>query len=125
MAKEYFEDALRLLTDKLKEDPNYPWVRSALGITYAGLGRKEDAIREGKLAVELLPVSRDAMSGPDQVEGLAQIYVMVHEYVLAIKKLDELLSMPSGLSKALLRLDPAWGPLRDYPSFRKLVEAGK
>lgn len=53
------------------------------------------------------------------------IYVMVGEYDLAIDQLEFLLSKPGVLSIPLLRLDPAWEPLREHPDFKKLVEAGK
>jgi len=120
-----YESARSILESKIDERPEHARFHSALGIAYAGLGRKEDALREGKLAVEMLPVSKEAMRGPYRVEDLARTYVMVGEYDLAIEQLEYLLSIPSTMSIPLLRLDPAWDPLRDHPRFKKLVERGK
>lgn len=95
---------------------------AALGHAYAGLGRKEDAIREGEEAVRMLPISRDALVGGALVELLAEIYVMCGEYDAAIDKIEAALSVPSTLSSGLLRADPIWNPVRTNPRFRRLVE---
>ena len=124
-AKEYFEEAREILEGKVGEDPNDARFHSSLGVVYAGLGRREDAIREGELAIELLPIDKDALIGPYRIADIAQIYTMVGEYDLAINRLEHLLSIPSRLSIPLLRLDPTWAPLRDHPRFKKLVEDGK
>ncbi len=110
---------------KIAEQPEDVRFHSSLGIAYVGLGRKEDAIREGKLAVELLPVSKEALVGPLRVEDLARIYVMVGEFDAVIDQIEYLLSIPGVVSIPLLRLDSAWDPLRDHPRFKKLVEVGK
>jgi len=125
LAKKYYEDARRILESKIQEHPDDARFHSSLGIAYAGLGRKEDAIHEGKLAVELLPVSKEAISGSFRVDELARIYVMVGEFDAAIDQLEFLLSIPSEMSIPLLRLDPAWDPLRDQPRFKRLLEGGK
>jgi TolB-like protein/Flp pilus assembly protein TadD/predicted Ser/Thr protein kinase len=97
---------------------------SALGIVYAGLGRKEEALREGKAGTDLLPVSRDAMIGPLRVRDLAEILTMVGEKRAAVEKLGYLLSIESEISVPFLRVDPAWDPLRRETDFQKLVAAG-
>ncbi len=125
LATKYYKDARSILESKIQERPEDARFHSSLGIAYAGLGRKEDAIREGKLAVELLPMSKEAMVGPFRVADLARIYVMVGEFDAAIDQLEFLLSIPSELSISLLRLDPAWDPLRDHPRFKKLLATGK
>ena len=84
---------------------------------------RECFLREAKLAVELLPVTKEAMKGPYRVEDLARIYVMVGEHDKAIDQLEHLLFIPGPLSIPLLRLDPAWDPLRDHPRFQKLLES--
>jgi serine/threonine-protein kinase len=124
-AKKYYEEARSILESKIEERPEDARFHSSLGIAYAGLGRKEDALREGKLAVELLPVSKGAWRGLHRVEALAKIYVMVGEYDLAIEQLEYLLSIPGELSIPLLRLDPTWDTLRDHSRFKKLIEMGK
>jgi serine/threonine-protein kinase len=125
LAKKYYEDARSVLESKIKEWPEDARFHSSLGIAYAGLGRKEEAIQEGQLGIELLPVTKDAWSGPFRVEDLARIYLMVGEFDAAINKLEFLLSIPGEMSIPLLRLDPAWKPLRDYPRFKKLLESDK
>ncbi len=118
----YYDSARTLLETILQERPDDSRFHSALGIAYAGLGRKQEAIREGKLAVKMLPVTRDAMSGPTRIENLARIYVMVGEYDAALDKLEFLLSIPRMDFFPLLELDPIWAPLRDHPRFRELLE---
>jgi len=125
LAKKYYDNARSILESKIQEKPEDARFHSSLGIAYAGLGRKEDAIHKGKLAVELLPVSKEAISGSFRVDDLARIYVMVGEFDAAIDQLEFLLSIPSELSIPLLRLDPAWNPLRDHPRFKKLLETGE
>ncbi len=125
LAKKYYDEARSILESKIAEQPEDGRFHSALGIAYAGLGRKEDAIQEGKLGVELLPVAKEAMRGQWRVEALAKIYVMVGEFDAAIDQLEFLLSKPGWMSVPLLRLDPAWAPLSDHARFKKLVESGK
>ncbi len=125
LAKKYYDEARSILETKIEEQPEYARFHSALGIAYTGLGRKKDAIREGELAVELLPVTKEAMRGPYRVEDLARIYVMVGEHDKAIDQLEYLLSIPGPVSIPLLRLDPAWDPLRNYPRFKKLIDSDK
>ena len=125
LAKKYYDEARSILESKIEERPEDARLHTSLGIVYAGLGRKEDAIRKGKLGVELLPVTKEAIGGLIRVEDLARIYVMVGEFDAAIEQLEFLLSNPGLMSIPLLRLHPAWDPLRDHPRFKKLVEAGK
>jgi len=125
LAEKYYDEARSILESKIKERPEDERFHSSLGIAYAGLGRKEEAIREGLLAVELLPVTKDAWGGLYRVEDLARIYVIVGESDAAIDQLEFLLSAPGRMSIPLLRLDPTWDPLREHPDFKKLVEAGK
>ncbi len=121
----YYDSARSILETKVKESPEDARFHSSLGIAYAGLGRKEDAIREGKLAVELLPVSKEAMRGAYRVEDLAAIYAMVGEHDAAVEQLAHLLSIPSHISVPLLRLDPKWDVLRDNSRFQRLLKRRK
>ena len=124
LAKKYYEGR-SILEAKIQQEPNDARFHSSLGIAYAGLGRKEDAIREGKLGVQLLPLTKDALRGYSRCWDLAQIYVMVGEFDLAIDQIAFLLSIPGDLSIPLLGLDPAWAPLHNHPRFKKLLEEGK
>jgi len=105
-------------------NPNDPRYQSALGLAYAYLGRKDEAIAEGSQAVNLYPVSKDALKGPSFVVNLAQIFVIVGEDEKAIERLEYLMSIPAGyyISINSLRKDPAWDPLRDHPRFKQLIE---
>ena len=123
LARSSYDSARILLEKRVREFPDNPDFHRLLGIAYAGLGRKEEAIREGKLAVELYPVSKDAFLGPIYVLYLAQIYVMVGEYDAALDKIEYLLSIPyQYLSVPLLQIDPIWDPLREHPRFKRLLE---
>jgi len=124
LAKKYYDDARSILESKIEERPEDERFHSSMDIAYAGLGRKEDALRGGKLGVELLPVTKDAWRGTLRVADLARIYVMVGEHDAAIDQLEFLLSIPGELSIPLLRLEPAWAPLRDHPRFKRLLEGG-
>ncbi len=103
----------------LKTRPDDPRVHAALGFAYAGLGRKEEAIRAGREAVRLLPETRDAVDGPVFRTDLAAIYAQTGEPDLALDELDRVLAEPAVLSEAELRLDPIWDPLRGEPRFRQ------
>ena len=95
----------------------------ALGLAAAGLGLKEEAIAEGRRALEMLPITRDAFAGPEYLLYLAHLYVSVGENDQAIALLQQAMSIPAGLSisAALLRLDPTWDPLRTDPRFVALT----
>ena len=125
LEQEHYESALIFLEAKAKEWPEDARIHSSLGLAYAGLGRKEEAIREGKKAVELIPVAKDAWRGPFFVKDLARIYVMAGEYDAAIDQIEYLLSIPSEISIPYLNLDPTWKPLRDNPRFQKILSRGK
>jgi serine/threonine protein kinase/Tfp pilus assembly protein PilF len=127
LAKNYYDEARSILKSKIQLHPEHARFHSALGIANAGLGHKhkEEAIREGKLAVEILPVSKEAMRGPYRLEDLARIYAMVGEHDEAIEQLEDLLSIPGLISIPLLQLDPAWDPLRNHPRFQKLLRESK
>jgi len=96
-----------------------------LGLIDAGLGRKEEAIREGRRANELLPVTKDALGGAHIMEYLGVIYAWTGEKDLAIKQIAATLQVPSLLSYGQLRLHPFWDPIRGDPRFEKLVEEAK
>ena len=116
------ESARRILEKAIAGSSRDARMRSSLGIALACLGRKEEAVREARLAADITSVSSDALDGPFFQEGLAMVYAMVGESDAAIDILDKLLSFPSGTSVTFLRLDPDWAPLWKLPRFRKLME---
>jgi hypothetical protein len=94
-----------------------------LGIAYAELGRKGDALREAARATEILPVSRDGNDGADLQQDYAFVETLVGETDSAVKRLAFLLTIPSDVSVNLLRFDPMWDPLRGNPTFQRIVGA--
>jgi len=122
LAHAAYDSARALLEVNVKEMPDDYRYHSALGWAYAGLGRKDEAVREGKLAVELMPVSKDALNSLDILEALGRIYIMVGEYETALDVIDYQLSIPGWLSVSLLRIDPRYDPLHDHPRFKALLE---
>jgi serine/threonine-protein kinase len=101
--------------------PDFAFAHSVLGLIDAGLGHRDDAIREGQHAVELLPVTRDSIDGPELIINLAIIFAWVGEPDLAMDQLEEAAAIPSLVSYGLLKLHPQWDPLRGNPRFEALV----
>ena len=122
------ESARITLGKAVRENPGDPRFHAALGLAYAYLGRKAEAVQEGNHAVKLHPVSKDAAFGPCYILNLARIYTMIGEYEEAIDQLEYLLSIPSAeflwqcVSIPLVRLDPQWDLLREYPKFQRLLQ---
>ncbi len=121
LARTLYENAADILEKKVAEVPADPRYHSALGIAYAGLGRKEEAIKEGLLAVELLPVSEDAMYGLGHLQDLAVIYTKTGEYEKALEQLEKLLTIPSWVSLVWTGWDIRFAPLRQHPGYQKLM----
>ncbi|PYK65843.1 MAG: hypothetical protein DME50_07630, partial [Verrucomicrobia bacterium] len=92
-----------------------------LGLIDAGLGRKDDALREGRRALELLPIARDAFVSGDLIQLFSIICAWTGEKELALQQLSEVTEIPSSLSYGRLRLLPFWDPLRGDPRFEKIV----
>ena len=116
-----YKAAMEILEKKVVEIPNDPRYHSSLGIAYAGLGKKEEAINEGLKAEALLPISKDAMYGLGILGDLAIIYTMVGEFDLAIAQLDRLLSIPSWFTPVWLGWEIRFAPLESYPGYKELL----
>jgi TolB-like protein/Flp pilus assembly protein TadD len=113
----------RLVSEKLlREAPEDSARHGQHGLILAALGQKQEAIAEGKRAVELLPESQDALDGPHATATLSQIYAWTGEFDEAFPLLDHLLAVPSNLTVPILKLDPAWDPLRQDPRFQALID---
>jgi serine/threonine-protein kinase len=108
------EEAIRGRPDEVK-------LLSGLGLIDAGLGRKEEALREGRRAVELLPVAKDSVDGPIVLTEFAKICAWTGERDLAIQQLDIAAKIPGGPDYGELRQSPMWDPLRGDPRFEKIV----
>jgi TolB-like protein len=120
--RESMERARVFVEQQLRENPNDAGHHAQLGTIFAALGRKEDAILEGKRATELLPESKDAFDGPGMTIQLAQIYAWTGEFDQALQLIEHSLTTPAGITAALLKLDPVWDPLRKDPRFQALID---
>lgn len=121
-ARTAFEQA-RVVSDQLlRAVPADAARHGQHGLILAALGQKQEAIAEGKRAVELLPESQDAFDGPQITAALAQIYAWTGEFDEAFRLLDHLLVVPNGLTVPMLKLDPAWDPLRNDPRYQALID---
>jgi TolB-like protein/class 3 adenylate cyclase len=116
-----FTAARAIETKIVRDQPDYAPAWSRLGLIDAGLGRKEDAIREGRRACELLPVTKDAMDGPSYITNLATIYAWTGERDSALEQLAISAKIPAGVTYGELKLYPQWDSLRGDPRFEKIV----
>jgi TolB-like protein/Flp pilus assembly protein TadD len=121
-AQTEFEHARVVSEQLLRDAPDDPSRHAQHGLILAALGRKQEAIAEGKRAVELLPESQDAFDGPKQTTSLAQIYALTGETDQAFRLLDHLLQVPNGLAIPILKIDPVWDPLRKDSRFQALID---
>ena len=115
------EDAARLTEKRLEEAPSNDGMRASLARNLALRGQYDAAIREARLAVDL--AAKDVFSGPERLEGLAEVYMIAGRQDEAIDLLERLLKTvyEGSLTREQLRLDPTWDPLRDNPRFKALL----
>lgn len=106
----------------LKKSPDSADLHILRAKLLAYLGEKDAALAEANRAAALLPESKDAFGGPDITEGVAEVYCIAGENARAIELLDGLLSRPSNVTVAFLKLNPVWDPLRNDPQFQALLE---
>ena len=105
----------------VQSQPNYGPPLCVLGLIDAGLGRKEEALQEGRRAIELLQVEKDALVGPTMIKYLAMIAAWVGDKDLACEQLAIASRPPSTVSYGQLKLLPFWDPLRGDPRFEEIV----
>ena len=116
-----FSIAREEIGQKLRDDPDNGLLRGILSVINAGLGRREESLSEAKRAVELRPISKDAVDGPVALTRLAMAYAWLGENDPAIERLTYLAKIPSGPDYGYLKFDPAWATLRRDPRFEKIV----
>jgi TolB-like protein len=102
-------------------DPGDAGALCVLGLIDAALDRKEEALREGRGATELLPVEKDALSGRRIIACFAMVAAWVGDNDLACEQLAIAIGHPGRLSYGELKLLPWWDPLRGDPCFEKIV----
>jgi predicted Zn-dependent protease len=110
-----------MLEDKVRTQPDDDRYYGSLGVAYAGLGRKKEAVEAGKKGMELCPPSKEAWRATFRMVDMARIYVMVGESGEAIKQLDDLLSVPAEVSTHALQIDPTWASLKSSAGFQDLI----
>ena len=125
LARQMFESARKTTEGCVRRTPEDAKASVMIGLIDAMLGRKEEALREGRRAVELLPTAKDAYDGPIIATNLAVIYAQVGEPDLAIEQLAPLVEIPNGPTRALLRVEPEWDALRNDARFAKLANASE
>jgi tetratricopeptide (TPR) repeat protein len=121
-ARDAFIRARNELEQTLRNERNYAQGLCALGVIDAALGNKEDAVREGELAVKLMPASASAIEGSVLIQYLAIIYAWTGDKDRAIQRLAEAAKLPgSHVTYGYLRLHLLWDPLRGDPRFEEIV----
>jgi TolB-like protein/Flp pilus assembly protein TadD len=122
-AQAAFIAALNEVAKVVEKQPDFAAAVSLLGMIDAGLGQKEEALREGRRACQLLPISKDAIAGTACAVNLAQIYAWVGEKDLAVEQIATVERVPNELSYGRLKLHPYWDSLRGDPRFEKILAA--
>jgi TolB-like protein/class 3 adenylate cyclase/Flp pilus assembly protein TadD len=120
-AEAAFTAARQRVAAALQQNPADARTLMVLGQIDAALGRKEDAVREGKQAVALLPTSRDLINGGLMLRRLARIYAQTGDTDRAINFIQDAINIPNGLSYGILKLEEDWDPLRSDPRFQQTV----
>ncbi|PYK69725.1 MAG: hypothetical protein DME45_00780 [Verrucomicrobia bacterium] len=124
-AEAAFTTARAEIEDALRKQPDYAEALCVLGLIDAALGRNEEAVREGRRAIELFSTSKDAMTRAELRRNLAIIYAWTGDKDLAFAELEELLRRFCPISYGQLRLHPWWDLLREDPRFDKVMEEAK
>ena len=121
MARASFESAHVSSESALNQSPDDLRVHAALGLALAGLGRREQALREARWLQQSTRYRDDAFIGPALAEDCARILAQAGDAEAALDEIDRLLAGPSWLSVHALRLDPRWDPIREHPRFKALL----
>lgn len=123
-AREQLLEARRLLEAENAKSPDNYRILQPLARTYAALGERALTIKTGQHAVDLLPISKDAVAGAFIAERVAQAYAMIGDAARASDLLSLLNTSPAitEMRPALLRIDPRFDPIRNSPEFQRVVQ---
>jgi eukaryotic-like serine/threonine-protein kinase len=120
-ARFQFEEARKILEEKLQDRPDDYRILATLSNVYAFLNMPEEAISTAKKVNEMIPLEKDALLGSDYIINTAVVYAILGNGEMAAEYLERALSIPSSISVQMLKIDPIWDPVREHESFRKLV----
>ncbi len=121
-SREAFLKAKSAVEQQLKQNPDAADAEIQLAKVLAYLGEKDAALEAAQRATELLPESKDAFGGPEITQGVAEVHTALGDTAQAIEILDGLLSRPSNVTVASLKVNPVWDPLRSDPRFQALID---
>jgi len=120
-AIKYFNRTIKHLKNKINEYPNDPRFYSTLGLAYARLGKNKEAIDAGLKAIDILPISKDAMFGPNYEKSLCHIYSIIGEKNKALEKIEYLSVIPNGFHYGELKMDPDFDSIRNESRFQTVL----
>jgi hypothetical protein len=121
LAREEFAAARVLASAQVAARPNDAKAMAVLALIDAGLGQKEEAMKEARRACELLPLSRDALDGSFVKQFFVQVAAQTGEREVALSELETLARIPSPVNYGDLKLNPIWDSLRQEPRFTALL----
>jgi tetratricopeptide (TPR) repeat protein len=123
LARIDYDTARAILDRAIEREPNSAILHVQRALASVGSGRTQDAIREARKSLELLPVGKDAFNAPLILSFTAEIYARGGDVDAAVDLLEHVRRLPNiWFSIPELRLDPRWDPLRRDPRFQRLVE---
>ena len=119
LAKRYFSLAKEKMEKKVENSPDDYRTHAGLAIVYSHLGLKEDAVREAKTALAILPPSKDSFFGVYQVLSLAYVYMTNGDYDAAIDQLESIKNEFGGIKIEHIENQPQWSQLKNHPRIMK------
>jgi tetratricopeptide (TPR) repeat protein len=120
LARKHFDRARAVLESKAAENPSDDRLHGPLGIAYAALGRRDDAVREAALVLE--HGGNRGFTAGDRFHELAQIHLLLGNRDEAVEYLERVLNAPSFFAAPSVGIDPTWRDLKDHPGFVSLLE---
>jgi len=124
-ARAYFDSARADGERRLRLRPDDPMLLITLALAHAGLRHKDEAYARAQQAADLLPLSRDALTGGDILFSQAMIEALFGDTDAAVDKLEVLLRVPSTVTPKRLQTEPLFEPIRNHPRFQRLLREKK